>query len=134
MMITTKEIQKEIHDSTGLKTSARKGTGSMKGYIIIRPIFQNGAYPNMPFEFVKKMKVKLSEYDSDTKPLFCSTSEISIYKPIDDRIQYKKENKPKSIENMKLKTWGSKNSQMRLDKASSRYAKNAKKGNTVRYS
>ena len=31
------------------------------------------------------------------------------------------------------KGWGSKNSQMRLNKAAARYAKNAAKGNTVRY-
>lgn len=29
--------------------------------------------------------------------------------------------------------WGSKNSQMRLNKAATRYARNAKRGNTVRY-
>lgn len=31
------------------------------------------------------------------------------------------------------KGWGSKNSQMRLDKSARRFAKNSRKGNTVRY-
>ncbi len=47
-------------------------------------------------------------------------------------MEFKKERKPKASETTS-KGWGSKNSQMRLDKASARYAKKLMKGNCARY-
>ena len=131
--MTVKEIQDFIFNRSGLKTSVKKGTGSMKGYLIIWPMFQNELYPSIPFDIVQELKEKLSKFDYANYPVFCSTSEISIYNIEDNRVKFKTENKPKNIENMKVKQWGSKNSQMRLDKATAKHAKNSKKGNTVRY-
>jgi hypothetical protein len=133
-MKTVKEIQIYILAETGLKTSVKKGTGSMKGYINIWPKYQSNEYPNFPFEFSQKIKKILKQFDSVEKPLFCSTSEVSIYLIEDNRINFKNESKPKSKEDMKARTWGSKNSQMRLDKKAARYAKNSRLGRTgVRY-
>ena len=119
------EIQTKILTETGLKTSVKKySTGSMKGYVRIMPIFQNGSYPSLPFEFVQKLKAELAGFDYANKPVFCTCSDISVYQIEDDRIQMKKENKPKEVDTNKVtKGWGSKNSQMRLDKASRRAAK-----------
>jgi hypothetical protein len=119
------DIQTKILNETGLKTSVKKySTGSMKGYVRIIPIFQNGSYPSFPFDFVRNLKEELKSFDYGSNPVFCSCSEISVYGIEDDRIQMKKERKPKEIESMKDgKGWGSKNSQMRLDKASRRAAK-----------
>lgn len=118
------DIQTKILIETGLKTSVKKyKTGSMKGYIRIIPIFQNGSYPSFPFDFVKKLKSELLIFDYEQKPVFCSTSEISVYQIDDDRILMKKEKKPKQLDTNKIsKGWGSKNSQMRLDKTSRRAA------------
>lgn len=129
------EIQTKILIETGLKTSVKKySTGSMKGYIKIIPIFQNGSYPSFPFDFVQKLKNELIEFNYADNPVFCGTSDISIYKIEDDRINMKKERKPKKIDPDKQnKGWGSKNSQMRLDKAISRNAKKMNKGGVARY-
>jgi len=79
------------------------------------PIFQNGSYPSLPFEFVQKLKAELAVFDYD-------------------RIQMKKESKLKEIyPNKTMKGWGSKNSQMRLDKATSRNAKKMNKGEVAKY-
>jgi hypothetical protein len=119
------EIQTKILAETGLKTSVKKySSGSMKGYVRIMPIFQNGSYPSLPFEFVQKLKAELTGFDYANKPVFCSCYDISVYEIEDDRIQMKKESKPKEIDtNKTMKGWGSKNSQMRLDKASRKAAK-----------
>jgi len=133
-METAKEIQSKIFETTGLKTSVRKGTGSMKGYICIRPIFQNNSYPSFPHDFIQLLKAELSKYDYSNFPLFCSISEISVYGISDEKTRFKNESKPKVVdENKTSKGWGSKNSQLRLDKASKRYAKRYKKGNCARY-
>jgi hypothetical protein len=88
------EIQAKILTETGLKTSVKKYTsGSMKGYVRIMPIYQNGSYPTLPFEFVQKLKAELAVFDYANKPLFCSTSDISVYGIEDDRINMKKEHK-----------------------------------------
>jgi len=131
-METISQIQTLIFEKLNLKTSVKKGTGSMKGYFKIMPIFQNGEYPNMEFNFIQELKQTLKQYDYQEKPLFCTTSEINIYGIEDDRLQYKKEKKPKASEG-DGKGWGSKNSQLRLDKATSRYAKRLKKGGCARY-
>lgn len=63
-----------------------------------------------------------------------TASEIHVYQITDDRIEMKKEAKPKPIDpNKPQKGWGSKNSQIRLDKAIARNAKKMKKGNTATY-
>jgi len=123
------EIQELILKETGIKTSVSNiKTGSMKGYIRIRPMFQNGAYPNIPFNFIQKLKIKLSQFDYGNFPLFCSTSEIHVYEIIDDRIEMKKEKKPLPLEQMKVRYWGSKNSQLRYDKAIARNHKRVMRG------
>lgn len=134
--MTAAEIQTKILTETGLKTSVKKHkTGSMKGYIRIMPIFQNGSYPSLPFDFVQKLKTELSQFNYHDKPVFCTCSDICIYQIEDDRIHMKKERKPKAVDSDKpMKGWGSKNSQIRLDKAVQRYAKNLRKdGNRARY-
>ena len=132
--MTVSEIQKRILDETGLKTSVKKySNGSMNGYLRIIPIFQNGTYPTMPFEFIKNLKEELSEFNYENKPLFCSVSDICIYNIEDDRIQMKKEKKTVIDTNKTSKGWGSKNSQMRLDKATARNAKKMRKGGTATY-
>ena len=128
------EIQTKILQETGLKTSVKKYTaGSMRGYVRIMPIFQKGSYPSLPFDFVQKLKSELALFDYANKPVFCTCSDISVYQIEDDRIPMKKENKPKDIETKKVKVWGSKNSQIRLDKAATRYAVRLRKGDCARY-
>lgn len=131
--MTAADIQARIFEAAGLKTSVKKGTGSMKGYVIIWPIFQGGKFPSLPFDFVQELKRELQPFNSVQHPVFCSTNEISVYGISDDRTEFKKERKPLPIEQQKVKMWGSKNSQIRLDKAIRRNAKNMQKGNTARY-
>ena len=128
------EIQTLIFERTGLKTTARHNKGSMKGYITIRPMFQGGEYAQFPIEFAREIKSKFKTF-GDNYPI-CGTQDINI--PIQnitefDPIRYKKENKPKPIEETKQRSWGSKNSQLRLDKATARNAVKMQKGNTARY-
>jgi hypothetical protein len=126
MKPTISEIQTAILESCGIKTSVSKGSGSMKGYLRIMPIFQNGTYPSLPHDFVTQMRAKLSPFGTDDKPVFCTVSDIYVFDFIDDRQIHKKESKGKDISEMKVKSWGSKNSQMRLDKTAARYAKKRK--------
>ena len=120
----TSEIQTKILAETGLKTSAKLyKTGSMNGYVRIMPIFQNGSYPSLPFDFVQKLKIELAAFDYSNKPLLCTISDICVFQIEYDSILMKKESKPKPIEEMSVSQWGSKNSQMRLDKTAARYAK-----------
>jgi hypothetical protein len=130
-MNNTGEIQEYIYTKCGLKTSVKKGVGSMKGYCIITPIFQGGSYPNFPFEFTRELRLLLDKYDTVRAPVFCNTSQICVYNIEDVRIQYKKESKPKPSD--KQRKWGSKNSQLRLDKATARYANKLRKGGCARY-
>lgn len=128
------EIQKLIFERTGLKTTARHNKGSMKGYITIRPMFQGGDYALFPIEFAREIKSTFKTF-GDNYPI-CGAQDINI--PIQnitefDPIRYKKENKPKEREQMTVKGWGSKNSQLRLDKATARNAKKLKNGKTARY-
>lgn len=119
-MKTVSEIQKYIFDNSGLKTSVKKGTGSMKGYLIVWPQMQSGKYPDIPRGIVLEL-IKILP-DEEPKPLFCTASEICIYGIEDDRKNFKRERKPKEIHEMKVRTWGSKNSQIRLDLNTRRYA------------
>lgn len=129
-MKSLKEIQQSILDSTGIKTSVKKLTGSMKDYIRFSAMFQGGDYPKFSFEFRNEFKNSLgggnfaSDYSFDIKQIYIDESE---------QLTFKKERKPKTIDETKVKSWGSKNSQLRLDKAASRHAKRAINGNTVRY-
>lgn len=130
------QIQQKALTETGLKTSVSVyKSGSMKGYVRIMPIFQNGVYPSFPFDFIQHLKKELVLFDYAEKPLLCTCSDICIYQIEDDRIQMKKESKPKQTDSTKeTKGWGSKNSQLRLDKASSRYAKRLRNNdNCARY-
>ncbi len=132
-MKTAAEIQQEILDKTGIKTSVKKGKGTSKQYLLFSPIFQNGSYPQFPFEWRQNF---LKQYP-DTEPQTASVcgTQISLHVSVvsDVREVYKKERKPKSIEEMSVKTWGSKNSQLRLDKATARNAKKLRAGTTARY-
>jgi hypothetical protein len=123
--MTAAQIQEIILTEAGLKTSVKVyKSGSMNGYVRIMPIFQDGRYPSLPIALVQKLKTLLSDFDYSNKPLYCSCSDVCVYQIVDDRLQMKKESKPKEIDENKIsKGWGSKNSQMRLDKASKRAAK-----------
>lgn len=129
------DIQEAIFKETGLKTSVKKMSGSMKEHLKIWPIFQSGEYPQFPFEWVQTFKKQF--YACGQAFPYVSTFEINV--PLGNfsdltPIVYKKESKPKPIDPDKpAKEWGSKNSQMRLDKASARYAKKLNKGNCARY-
>lgn len=128
------EIQEILFLKYNLKTSVKKGSGSMKGYLIITPMFQNGSYPLIPFSSLNEFKSLLYDFDSNQYPVFCSTSNIAIYGILDNRSEFKTERKPKPLDINKItKGWGSKNSQMRLDKATARNAVKMNKGNTARY-
>ena len=132
--ITAKIIQEVIFAESGLKTSVKNGTGSMSGYVIIWPMFQNGQYPSIPFDLCQRLKTELSQYNHEQKPLFSTTSEISVYGILNDAIKFKHERKAKTMEESSVKSWGSKNSQLRLDKAAARYAKKLRRGeNVARY-
>jgi len=132
--MTAAEIQTRILNETGLKTSVKAfKTGSMRGYVRIMPMYQGGEYPSFPFDFIQALKNDLSEFDYANKPLLCTCSDICVYGMIDDSVLMKKESKPKNKEQIPVKGWGSKNSQMRLDKAAARNAKKMQKGNTARY-
>ncbi len=119
------ELQEIILKETGLKTSAKKMTGSMKRHVKIWPIFQDGKYPNFPFEWLQEFAKQFKGIpETDTWP-YCTVGDLCLPAALFefDPITYKKERKPKPIEQMNVKEWGSKNSQMRLDKASRRAAK-----------
>lgn len=118
------EIQTAIFEQTGLKTSAKRRTGSMKHHYTIWPIYQGGKYPDFPFAWVQEFS---KQFKSFGHGVFCTVGSLDIPAAnfIEfDPIQYKKEHKPKTIDDGKpMKGWGSKNSQLRLDKASRRAAK-----------
>lgn len=121
--MTTAEFQTLILDETGIKTSVKQGKGSNKDYIIFSPMFQNGIYPEYPFQWRRELTGKYQ----DTEPplIFTSGTQIQLHKTVikGEPIQYKKERKPEPIDpNKPTKGWGSKNSQMRLDKTAARYA------------
>jgi hypothetical protein len=64
------EIQTKILTETGLRTSVKRySNGSMRGYVRIIPIFQNGSYPSLPFEFVQKLKADLAGFDYANNPV-----------------------------------------------------------------
>lgn len=129
------EIQTAIFEQTGLKTSAKRNKGSMKNHYTIWPIYQGGKYPDFPFEWVQEFGKQFKPF-GDAFP-YCTVSSLDI--PTGnisefDPIQYKKEHKAKPIDPDKItKGWGSKNSQLRLDKATARNAKRLKAGTTARY-
>lgn len=130
------DIQTAIFEQTGLKTSVKRMTGSMKHHVKIWPIFQGGEYPKFPFVWANEFKGQFkADIAHDCFP-YASIQELNIpatnftdFTPI----QYKKESKPKPVEQMKVKGWGSKNSQMRLDKAAARNAIKLRAGTTARY-
>jgi len=131
------EIQAAIFEQTGLKTSAKKMTGSMKRHIKIWPIFQGGIYPNFPYEWLSEFKKQFKGIpETDTFP-YCTVTDLNLPAALFefDPIKYPKESKPKPIDPDKAgKGWGSKNSQMRLDKAAARYSAAIRRGeNRARY-
>lgn len=132
IIMTSKEFQILLHNLAGLKISVRKGKGSMKGYFIFWPQFQNGEYPKFDFDMIKELGNKYPGEHPHINTF--STTEVCFYGlEFEENVKYKKESKPKEISEMKIKTWRSKNSQLRLDKATARNAKRMNKGNTARY-
>lgn len=130
-MKTTSEIQQYILDKTGLKTGVRKLHGSMKGYFMIYPLFQNNEHPKIPFELGRELKAILKS--DPVNPTFCSVDSIDVHESngfTNDAVKMKSERRQKSPEEMKVKGWGSKNSQLRLDKATARLAKRMQNGTT----
>jgi hypothetical protein len=128
------EIQTAILEQTGIKTSVKSGKGSLKMYLIFSPMFQNGIYPEFPFDWRQKFGSNYPETEPPT--VFVGGTQIHLHKSVveGEAIQYKKECKPKPIDEMKVRQWGSKNSQIRLDKAAARHAKALRQGrDTVRY-
>lgn len=118
------EIQAIILNETGIKTSVKKGTGSVKDYTTFSPMFQGGKYPEYPFEWRRQFMAKYPETIPET--VFVSGTQIKLHNSVlsGEPVDYKKEAKPKPIDESKvMKGWGSKNSQLRLDKASRRAAK-----------
>lgn len=134
-MWTIAEIQTQIFEQTGIKTSVKKLTGSMKHHICFTPMFQGGKYPEFPFKwrqtFVKQFKIAgdLGNWASST-----GIDILKINITESEPIKYQKERKPKLLDtDTPQKGWGSKNSQLRLDKATQRNAVRLRKGNTARY-
>lgn len=129
------EIQTVIFEQTGIKTSVKKMTGSMKYHYSFTPIFQGGEYPKYPYEWAKEFIKQFAtipgygNYFTNGNILDILTLNFTAYDPI----KYQKERKPKTIEQMKVKQWGSANSQLRLDKATTRNAKKLRAGTTARY-
>ena len=132
-MQTVSEIQQLIFEQTGIKTSVKKGTGSVKDYITFSPMFQSGKYPEFSFDWRREFAAKYPETIPET--VFVSGTQIKLHKTVitGDSIKYKKERKPLPFEQMKVREWGSKNSQMRLDKATKRNAVKLRAGTTARY-
>jgi len=105
----------------------------MKAYLTIRPLYQGGEYPKIPFDLTIELRELTKQYSVPGQPNFYTTMEVNISGLLDERETFKKERKPKPIEQQSVKQWGSKNSQMRLDKATARYAKKLNKGGCTRY-
>ncbi len=115
------EYQNKILAETGLKTSVKKNTGSMKHHLTFTPMFQGGDRPRFDFEWATKQR---ELFKSNGIGIFCTIGQLDIpcfnFSEFDPII-YKRESKPKPVDADKpTKGWGSKNSQMRLDKASRR--------------
>lgn len=72
----TSEIQTMILENTGIKTSVKKGTGSMKNYISFSPMFQNGTYPCFPFDFTREFPKQFKTTPGNTN--FASGTVIDI--------------------------------------------------------
>lgn len=131
------ELQEIILKETGLKTSVKKQSGSMKFHYAFTPLFQNGEYPKYPIEWGREFKKQfktlpgLGNYFTNGNILDILAINFTEYDPI----KYPKERKPKPFtEDSPVQTWGSKNSQVRLDKAVARYAKALRRGeNRARY-
>lgn len=134
-MQTISEVQAIILQETGIKTSVKHGKGSMKDYFIFTTMFQSGSYPDYPHQWRREFKARYPETDPET--IFIGSSQIDIHKSVlqGEADKFKTERKPKPIDpNKPQKGWGSKNSQMRLDKAAARHTKKLLSGkNIARY-
>ena len=49
-------MKDQIEKETGLKLTARKGTGSMRGLTYLRPRKANGIYPKFDFNYVQDIQ------------------------------------------------------------------------------
>lgn len=126
------EIQQKILTEVGIKTSVKKGSGSMKNYLILSPMFQNGSYPKFPFDWRRDFLKKFP--DTDPITIAINGTQIHIHKTAisGEPVKYQKERKPKTIDPDKpTKGWGSKNSQLRLDKAAARYGGKIRQGKDI---
>lgn len=127
------ELQTLIFEQTGIKTSVKHGKGSNKMYLIFSPMFQNGIYPQYPFDWRQQFAATYPQTEPATVSV--NGTQIHLHKSVltGEAIEYKKERKPKPIEQQAVKQWGSKNSQLRLDKATARNAVKLRAGTTARY-
>lgn len=128
--MTTAQIQESILTQTGIKTSVKKLTGSMKQHIRFAAMLQNGLYPK--FDFTWRNQFKNARGFGNFADDYSIDIHIAHIEP-GEPMQFKRERKPKTIDEMSVKRWGSKNSQMRLDKATRRNAKKLRAGTTARY-
>lgn len=104
------ELQEIILAQTGIKTSVRKYTGSMKNHYSFRPQFQGGRYPKFPYEWANEFKKQFQtlpgfgNYFTNGDMLDILAINFTEYDPI----IYKKERKPKTIDQLNVKQWGAK--------------------------
>lgn len=133
-------IQKTILDVTGLKTSVKVGslTSSMRGYVMFRAAKVAGQFTQWTFEQGNQLRALFA--GTEEKPTTGTFYELCVYfgneaynyERAPKTSAVKKEAAPAS-EKVTRSGWGSKNSQMRLDKASRRYAKRLRTTNCARY-
>jgi len=71
--MTTSELSKRIEIETGLKTSVRKGSGSVRGYFIFT--LRN----NKKFEYEYSRKLIKEFPQCDVNPPFANNYQIMIY-------------------------------------------------------
>ena len=125
------EIQQLIFEKTGIKTSVKKLKGSMKIYTAFSPMLQGGIYPKFDFNYLQELKKQFPAVGINSG-CFTSCTMIEILNTHieeSEPIKYKTERKQKTIQDLSVKSWGSKNSQLRLDKATTRYGKKLRGSN-----
>lgn len=140
-MCRISDIKAQVEKLTGVAVSVSIGRlgSSMRGYVIIRAKRKGGQ--NVEWSFENSIELTTMFIGLPETPTTCNKYELCVFvgneaynysAPKTERAKTISPQREKS-EQKKSKGWGSKNSQMRLDKASRRFAKRMKRGNTVRY-
>lgn len=126
--MTIADFQNFILKETSIKTSVKKNKGSMKDYTTFTPIYQKGIYPEYDFTWRQNLIKQYTE--TDPPQIMVSSSQIQLHNSLlsGEALHFKREKKPLPIEQMKVRQWGSKNSQMRYDKAVARNHKRVMRG------